>query len=139
MGWIKHRMSKTPEYRAWSNMLDRCYRVAHPQYEEYGGRGISVCSRWRNSFENFFSDIGVRPSTKHSLDRCENNGNYEPSNCRWATSIEQNNNTRGNHFIVFNGQKMSVLQAIKIAKPKVQFPAVYKRLARGWSVEEALQ
>lgn len=83
-----------PEYRAWRNMLDRCGNQRRKDYKHYGGRGISVCSRWRDSYKLFLSDMGRKPSADHSLDRIENNGNYCPGNCRWATKTEQLKNRR---------------------------------------------
>jgi hypothetical protein len=95
-------------------MIDRCFRVGNIGYENYGGRGITVCDRWKNSYENFLSDMGRKPSPKHSLDRIDPLGNYEPSNCRWATRIEQANNRRKHVNIIFNGEKLSLSQlAIK--------------------------
>ena len=85
---------QTPEYTAWCNIKIRCYNPEAENYEYYGGRGIRVCDRWLNSFENFLSDMGERPSRKHTIDRKENNGNYEPSNCRWITMLEQCANRR---------------------------------------------
>lgn len=90
----KHGMSYTPEYRAWSNMLGRCYRITHRRFRDYGGRGIKVCEQWRKEFTNFYEDMGKRPSIKHSLERVDNEKGYEPSNCRWATYEEQNRNRR---------------------------------------------
>ena len=84
-----HGMSKTPEFRAWLNMKERCYRPTNARYHRYGARGIEVCDRWLESFENFYTDIGDRPSPTHSLDRIDNDGNYEPDNCRWGTREEQ--------------------------------------------------
>lgn len=84
----------SPEYLAWINMISRCENPGLPRFPDYGGRGITICSRWRSSFEAFFADMGLRPSPRHSLDRKNNDGNYEPGNCRWATPSEQRNNRR---------------------------------------------
>lgn len=99
----------TSEYAAWQGMKTRCYNKNSKHYKDYGGRGISICDRWLQSFENFFEDMGKRPSNKHSLDRFPNNdGNYEPSNCRWATKMQQAANCRSNHWVEYNGEKMIV-------------------------------
>ena len=91
-GNYKHGMCGTPEYRAWGGMIQRCTNPKDRTFKNYGGRDIQVCDRWRK-FTNFFSDMGLRPEGL-SIDRINNNGNYEKSNCRWATWIEQNNNKR---------------------------------------------
>lgn len=94
-GSPKIGMEKRAEYLCWWNMLDRCLNPNSRMFKYYGARGITVCLRWR-TFAAFFNDMGHRPSPKHSIDRKNNDGNYEPSNCRWATKKEQMNNTRRN-------------------------------------------
>jgi hypothetical protein len=94
-----HGLSKTAEYVTWRNMLARCYDPKGIRFARYGGRGIKVCKRWRK-FENFLADVGPKPSPEHSLDRFpDRDGNYEPSNVRWATRFEQMNNTSRNHWL----------------------------------------
>lgn len=99
----------TPEYKAWQNMKNRCNNNLLKCFPDYGGRGIRVCERWQNSFENFLQDMGVRPSNRHSLDRFPNaNGHYEPENCRWATKKQQQQNTRTNKWFEYNGAKLII-------------------------------
>lgn len=85
---------RTSEYGIWAAMIQRCENEKNAAYHNYGGRGIRICESWRGSFEAFLADMGKRPSERHSIDRINVNGNYEPSNCRWATTIEQGRNTR---------------------------------------------
>lgn len=96
---------RSSEYRSWCSALARCNNKKNRKYNDYGGRGIIVCDRWANSFENFFNDMGTKPSKKHSLDRIDVNGNYEPSNCRWATPKEQTRNKRNNIWYEYDGVK----------------------------------
>lgn len=90
----RHGMSHVPEYCVWSGMKQRCTNPNADHFADYGGRGIKVCIRWLESFENFYADMGARPSAHHSIDRKNVNGDYEPSNCRWATTKEQRINQR---------------------------------------------
>ena len=90
----RHPAVKGPEHQAWANMIQRCTNPNNRAYKWYGARGITVCERWRYSFSAFYEDMGKRTSNLHSLERVNNNGNYEPSNCVWATWLEQNNNRR---------------------------------------------
>lgn len=98
-----HGMRHSREYKTWQNMRSRCQRTNNAEYENYGGRGIRVCSEW-GAFENFIRDMGACPSQNHSIDRIDNNGNYEKSNCRWATREVQSANRRA-----FKGSKSGVL------------------------------
>jgi len=91
---LTHGMSDRPEYNSWLAMKQRCYYQDHDEYENYGGRGISVCEGWRNSFEQFYFDMGAKPSSEYSIDRIDCNRDYEPSNCKWSTPTQQANNTR---------------------------------------------
>src|ERR1700743_1747919 len=89
-----HGLSRLPEYRVWAEMIQRCTNPKSRVFRHYGGRGIRVCESWRTSFEAFYRDMGSRPTDKHSIDRINNDGNYEPSNCRWATQSQQLYNRR---------------------------------------------
>jgi hypothetical protein len=111
----KHRAHNTPEYFRWLNMKARCNNPNNPAYANYGGRGISVCARWDKSFDAFMSDVGERPTPEHSLDRIDNDGNYEPNNVRWATSQEQANNRRNNMKVEFNGETKTIAEWARVA------------------------
>ena len=91
---VVHGLTGTAEYQAWKNMRKRCYNQENPRYPDYGGRGIKICDRWLNDPAAFLEDMGERPSPDHSIDRRDNDGDYEPSNCRWATRSEQQRNKR---------------------------------------------
>ena len=137
------RGCRPTEYKIWEAMLRRCSNKNDPAYPRYGGRGIIVCGRWKfgtenkTAFECFLEDMGKRPSKKHSLDREENNGNYEPDNCRWATSSEQACNRRNSEFFEFNGT-VDVLKEI-CRKENVKYKAVWFRIKKlGWDIERAI-
>lgn len=99
---LKHgharQAARTAEYMCWKHIIQRCENPNNKRYEDYGGRGISICKRWRESYETFFADMGQKPTRTHSIDRIDNDGNYEPSNCRWATPEEQRINQRKRRF-----------------------------------------
>ncbi len=100
----KHGKSRTKVYKTWKGIFERCFNKNSTSYKNYGGRGITVCKRWEK-FENFNKDMGEPPTPKHSIDRINNNGNYEPTNCRWATKYEQAGNQRGNRVLKYKGQE----------------------------------
>lgn len=103
----KHSKSRTPEYSVWKGMKERCHNTKNTSYKNYGGRGIKVCDRWRNSFENFINDMGERPSKEHQIDRTDNNKGYSPDNCKWVTPSENAINKR--HAKGISGYKNIIL------------------------------
>lgn len=105
---LSHNMCNTKEYKAWSKLKSRCYTKTDNKYYAYGARGIKVCDRWLESFDNFYKDMGDAPTKKHSIDRIDVNGNYEPSNCRWATNKEQSNNKTTNVYVEYGGVKYTL-------------------------------
>ena len=124
------------EYSAWSGIKTRCYNDNLPQYKDYGGRGITVCDRWLDSYEYFLSDMGRKPSSCHSIERKDNNKGYSPDNCRWATRKEQQNNMRTNRVLALCGVSMTVAEWAVIMGGKAG--ALYTRLSAGWSIERTL-
>lgn len=101
---VHYGNERVPGYRTWLSMIARCENPRTESYPRYGGRGITVCERWRGSFADFIADVGPRPSPSHSIDRINVNGNYEPGNCRWATAVEQQRNRRSNRVLTINGR-----------------------------------
>lgn len=104
---FKHGLSKTKEYKAWQNMKDRCLNKNSFGYKNYGARGITVYDRWLK-FENFYKDMGKAPAPQYSIDRIDNNGNYEPKNCKWAVNLEQQGNKRRNILITHKGETHTI-------------------------------
>lgn len=130
-----HGLSKSTEYKIYKGMFARCRNKNSRYYDDYGGRGITICRRWMK-FENFYADIGSRPSPKYSLDRKNNDGPYCKSNCRWATKTEQARNTRGNHRLTLNGETKCINEWSEITGLAREVIKGRKKL--GWSDERAL-
>ncbi len=131
----------TPEFMCWLDMKRRCFNPKIKNYHRYGGRGITVCDEWKNSFQVFMRDMGPRPQSDgarsaYSIDRKDNDGNYEPGNCRWATKKEQVNNTGRNHKVTFDGETRTLAEWAEILK--VDASTVSARLVRGWSESNAV-
>jgi hypothetical protein len=140
----RHGRAGTKEYVAYHDMKDRCFDSRAPAWKHYGGRGISICDRWLNGdglragIECFLEDIGAAPSRKHSLERRDVNGNYEPSNCYWATLGEQANNKRNTLSICIDGEMVPLSVAAK--RYGIKRATLYDRIFRNFmSVEEALK
>lgn len=136
-------MSRSPEHGIWRAMIQRCTNPKNKDYHHYGGRGIRVCREWLDSFKAFIDDVGERPSRKHSLDRRNNNGSYEPGNVRWATLDEQRNNYRKNAVFIYKGKRFTMKQLSEL--PRVQrlgisYFAIRNRLRQlSWSVEKSIK
>lgn len=132
-----HNRGKKPTriYQTWASMIARCYTPSNSVYRYYGGRGIAVCPRWRESFQAFLADMGDPPKSL-SIDRIDSNGNYEPGNCRWATRVEQSRNRSGRHLITLNSKTQCLSAWLEeLSLPK----ATYKTRRRiGWDVIKAL-
>lgn len=127
MGKLIHGMSKTPEYRVYYHMIGRCYNLNNSHYKYYGGRGIKVCDEWRYSFAAFFKDIGKRPGPEYTLERINNDGDYKPDNCKWATRLEQNGNTRRNKLF----KAVSSISRVHISKNQSEFARQFNLDQRG--------
>ena len=133
----KHKMSNTRLYRIWNAMKERCLCETNPNYSNYGGRGISVCSEWKNDFQAFYEwAINNGYNEDLTLDRIEVNGNYEPSNCRWSTRKEQNFNKRNNRLLSYNGKTQTLQEWSK--ETGVSYTTLLYRIENGWKLEAAL-
>jgi hypothetical protein len=133
----KHGYSKnSKEYKSWSEAKSRCYNPKTTRYERWGGRGIVMCDRWKNDFVAFLNDMGPRPKGT-SLEREDNDGNYEPGNCKWATNKEQSRNRRTSHKLTYKGKTKTIAEWAEIVN--ISYDKLYQRITKiGWTVEEAL-
>ena len=130
-----HGKTNTPEYAAWGGMMRRCFNSADKSYRNYGLRGITVCERW-HSFENFYADIGPRPTPKHGIDRIDNDGPYSPDNCHWATRGEQARNSRRTRHLTFKGETLCIADWAK--RTGISAGRIRDRIEHNWPVEQAL-
>lgn len=126
---------RTPEATAWQNMKARCHNPRNPRYADYGGRGIAVCERWRNSFEAFYEDLGPRPSPKHQIDRIRNEVGYEPGNCEWRLPTENMTNRRNTRFVVVDGEEVPLATIAHLCG--VPANTLRARILSGWTLERA--
>lgn len=131
----KHGLHTTPEYQAWADMKTRCTCATNKSFRNYGGRGISYCPSWEE-FSVFITDMGVRPSPQHTLDRIDNNKGYSANNCRWVVMKTQQRNKRSNVFALFNGEEKCISTIAE--DNNVSYGALLKRIKKGESVESAV-
>lgn len=135
---IEHGMSKTKIYHEWSHIKSRCRRPTDEKYHDYGARGIDVCDRWYDDFQTFYDDVSKLPhfgELGYSIDRINNDGDYEPDNVRWSTSYMQQNNKRDNVLITYNGETHTRMEWSRLLN--IPYQRLRYRLNNGWSVEEA--
>ena len=129
----RHGMCGTSEYSTWEGMIARCHNPHDHRFKDYGGRGIKVCERWRTSFIAFFTDMGRRPEPLMSLDRIDNDGNYEPGNVRWSTPREQSNKRRDNHLLTIDGITKTVMEWCR--EKNISYGRLHRRIEAKWPVE----
>lgn len=132
----KHGMAESSEFWAWVNMIERCTKPNHPHFKDYGGRGIRVHQAWIGDFSAFYAHVGPKPGEKYSLDRADNNGNYEPGNVRWATGSQQAKNKRSTHWIEIDGERKTVCEWAE-AKG-LHFTTICHRISRGMTERDAV-
>lgn len=132
-----HGKTNTPEYQVWLGIIKRTEDPTHQSWKNYGGRGLKMCDKWRNSFEAFLADVGLRPSKGHSLDRLNNSLGYFPENCAWKTSVQQARNRRNNHLITYKNETITLAEMTE----RLGFTKhmLRQRLNSGMTVEEAVE
>lgn len=130
----KHGKRNTSENKAWKEMKERCYNPNNSSYHRYGGRGIIVCEEWKNSFEKFYLDMGDKPGKEYSIERINNDGNYEPGNCRWATRKEQSRNRRSNKNIEFNGEIKILTEWAELIG--ISPSLISQRIRNNWTMDQ---
>lgn len=130
-----HGMTKSPTFKTWDSMKQRCLNPNAPDYPKYGMRGITICNKWLESFNNFLADMGERPEGM-SIDRIDVNGNYEPSNCRWATRSQQQRNKSNSIYIEWQGERKSIPEWADITG--ITRKIISARIKAGWSIHDTL-
>lgn len=128
------RTGETSEYGTWCKMKARCYNLKDRKFPSYGGRGIKICDRWLE-YKNFYADMGRKPTLQHTIDRIDNDGNYAPENCRWATPKEQARNRRSNHIVTYNGKEMSLIEWEEHLN--IRNHSLASRIYKGWDIKRA--
>ncbi len=132
---IKHGLCKHPLYKKWEGIKQRCFNPNHENYKHYGGRGITICERWL-TFENFYNDLIGGYVPELTIERVENDGNYELSNIRWATKLEQQRNKRSNRFFYCNGMSKTITEFSEMTG--VNAGTIASRIDSGWDIEDAI-
>ncbi len=133
-----HNLHNTSEHNSWAQMKDRCLNINNVNFKYYGGRGITVCDKWKNSFITFYNDMGPKPSKDHSLDRIDNNKGYSKNNCRWATKLEQVQNRNSIKYITYNKMTLNLKDWSRFITKNKNTSLVYGRVYNGWSNIEAV-
>lgn len=133
---LTHGMSDTPEYNIWLRIIQRCTNPNNQDFKDYGGRGITICDKWRYDFMAFFNHTGKRPSIKHSIDRINNNSGYKPNNVQWSLPQKQANNKRNNHNIIIHYCTMTMSQWAKFVG--MDNATLWNRIKNNWPIEKAV-
>jgi hypothetical protein len=126
---------KTKEYQTWISMKNRCLNPKDASYKKYGARGITVCKKWKNSYQNFLKDMGRAPTKFHSIDRIDSSKNYYPKNCRWATRKQQAQNTKRNYTITYNNETLCLSEWARRLEIN---PSTLRYRLKNWSIKKAL-